>query len=80
LGDEVSRTTFQLVQTLAGKNVKKVFAGGSHTWVLIDYDMPNIESYDPPSPIHEEPVLNKEISVQDSSIDRCTINDNIIQT
>jgi alpha-tubulin suppressor-like RCC1 family protein len=60
VGDEQSRTTFTHVSSLAGSNISRVFAGGSHTWALIDSDQPMVINYEAPSPIMDEPVLPKE--------------------
>lgn len=55
VGDEDFRTVFTQVTALSGKNVAQIFAGGSHSWALIDYDEPTLGNYRPPSPIKEEP-------------------------
>ena len=69
VGDEESRTIFTHVQNLAGKNTSRIYAGGSHTWALIDYETPNILNYTPPSPIKEEPGGNHYLIKEVSSFD-----------
>lgn len=39
-GDKESKTQFTLVQQLGNKNVTKIFAGGSHSWVVLDSVVP----------------------------------------
>lgn len=37
---------------MKGKKVKKIFAGGNHSWFLLDYDKPyDIEDRSPSPPI-----------------------------
>ena len=49
---------FTHVTHLANKNVSKVFAGGHHSWFLIDAENPLIENYQPPSPLVLTPVVS----------------------
>jgi hypothetical protein len=39
------------VTSLSGKNVSKIYAGGDHSWAVVDEFTPYIENYEPPSPI-----------------------------
>jgi len=48
-------TGFIHISTLGPKNIKKVFAGGDHSWILLDEINPEITNYTPPSPL---PVIN----------------------
>jgi hypothetical protein len=36
---------------LGGKNVYRIFAGGNHSWVVIDDVIPVKDNYRPPSPV-----------------------------
>lgn len=51
LNDKDPRTSFTHVANLGPKNIYKVFAGGNHSWVVIDDIIPVRESYRPPSPV-----------------------------
>jgi alpha-tubulin suppressor-like RCC1 family protein len=51
LNDKESRTAFTHVANLGNKNIYKMFAGGNHSWVVIDDIMPIRENYRPPSPV-----------------------------
>ena len=54
LGNDESQTSFKHVKTLGNKNIKKIFAGGNHSWVVIDTSSPIREDYDVPSPLSED--------------------------
>ena len=49
LGTLKSRREFTICPGLTGKNINTVFAGGYHTWFLIDYDKPILSDYEAPS-------------------------------
>ena len=51
LGDTESRRQFTLVEALCGKRVGRIFAGGGHSWAVLDYVAPIVEDYQPPSPL-----------------------------
>jgi len=51
LNDKESRTSFTHVADLGPKNIYKIFAGGNHSWVVIDDIMPVRENYRAPSPV-----------------------------
>jgi len=57
LGEKQSKTSFTHISSLGPKNIFKVFAGGNHSWVVIDDVMPNREYYVAPSPL-QPPNLN----------------------
>jgi len=44
---------FQHVVSLGPRNIYKVFAGGNHSWVVLDDIIPVREKYRPPSPLPE---------------------------
>ena len=44
VGDTESRTAFTFVAKLVGRNVSRVFAGGNHTWAILD----NVQPFKPP--------------------------------
>ena len=54
LGDNKTRTTFTLLNSLAGKNIKNIFAGGHHSWFLFENDQPELSDYETPSPLLSE--------------------------
>lgn len=49
--DNESRTAFQYVASVGEKNVYRIFAGGDHSWVVIDDIIPVRNSYRVPSPV-----------------------------
>jgi len=51
LNDKESRTQFTHVANLGAKNIYRIFAGGNHSWVVIDDIVPINEKYTPPSPV-----------------------------
>ena len=51
LGDTDTRTGFTHLQSLADKNVYRIFAGGNHSWVLLDEIVPMRKNPRPPSPL-----------------------------
>lgn len=51
LGDTDTRTGFTHLQSLSDKNVYRVFAGGNHSWVLLDEIVPMRKNARPPSPL-----------------------------
>lgn len=53
LGDDESHTTFTHVSSLGNKNITQIYAGGNHSWAVIDSSCPMQENYEPPSPIDE---------------------------
>lgn len=56
LNDKESRTQFTHVANLGGKNVYNIYAGGNHSWVVIDDVMPVRDNYRPPSPVGHDSV------------------------
>ena len=46
-----SRTAFQNVGSIGDKNVYRIFAGGNHSWIVIDDIIPQRNMYRPPSPV-----------------------------
>ena len=53
-----NKRQFELVEALKGKNVADIFAGGSHSWFLMDDEGPNVENYEEPSELYHS-VSNK---------------------
>ena len=51
LGDDESRTVFTHVSALGPKNVQRIYAGGNHSWALLDPADPIKRNYEPPSPL-----------------------------
>lgn len=52
------RTSFKHLRSLADKNVYRVFAGGNHTWVLLDEIIPMRTNVREPSPLAGDRVLS----------------------
>jgi alpha-tubulin suppressor-like RCC1 family protein len=50
LGDKESKTQFTLVSQMQNKSITSIFAGGSHSWVVLNHMNPTREI---PSPIVE---------------------------
>lgn len=46
------RRSFTLIESLIGKNVKDIFAGGYHSWFLLDSNQ-MVTEFNPPSPLAE---------------------------
>lgn len=40
LGDKESKTSMTFVQSFSRKNISNIFAGGNHSWVVLDEMMP----------------------------------------
>ena len=51
LGDTNTRTCFTLLESMQEKNVYRIFAGGNHTWILLDQYVPLRVGYRYPSPL-----------------------------
>ena len=51
LGDTETRTGFAHLKSLSDKNVYRIFAGGNHSWVLLDEIVPMRRTARPPSPL-----------------------------
>jgi hypothetical protein len=62
IGDEDSKTSFTWVKLLAGKNITSIYAGGHHTWFVIDSDNKHIPDYTPPSPLRTS-LLNSPLNL-----------------
>ena len=43
--------SFSHIKSLGGKNVQHIFAGGHHSWALLDYEDPEDIDYETPSPL-----------------------------
>lgn len=68
LGDTDMRTGFTHLRTLADKNIYRIFAGGNHSWVLLDEIIPMRNVCRPPSPLYGDKVsLTKQRSPQKAS-------------
>ena len=51
MGDTETRTCFTHLKSLADKNVYRIFAGGNHSWVLLDEIVPVRKNTRPASPL-----------------------------
>ena len=56
------RNGFQHLRTLADKNIYRLFAGGNHSWVLLDEIIPMRASVRSPSPLHGDKVASPNCS------------------
>jgi len=50
-GDERSFTNWIHVSALQGRRTNKIYAGGDHSWAVLDEYEPFIKDYQPPEPI-----------------------------
>lgn len=57
-GDKESKTQFTHVASLGPKNIVRIFAGGSHSWVVLDDMVPIRENYKIPSPFKSKSASN----------------------
>ena len=51
LNDKESRTSFHHIANIGAKNVYRIFAGGNHSWVVIDDIIPIRRKFRAPSPV-----------------------------
>ncbi len=51
LNSNESKTQFTYVNTIGTKNISKIFAGGNHSWFILDENIPIREHFRPPSPL-----------------------------
>jgi hypothetical protein len=54
LKDGESKTMFHHVVSLGPRNIYKIFAGGNHSWIVLDDIIPVREKYRAPSPLPEK--------------------------
>ena len=54
LGDDEPRTAFTHVSALGNLKACKVFAGGNHSWAVVNLKDPIRENYSPPSPLLDD--------------------------
>lgn len=66
-GDEESKTVFTWVKKLGGKKVSSIYAGGHHTWCVIDSDNKTISNYRPPSPLRT-PVMSSPLNMTQTKL------------
>ena len=57
LGDTETRKGFTHLRSLADKNVYRIFAGGNHSWILLDEIIPMRNAQRPPSPLYGDRIL-----------------------
>lgn len=55
LRDLEMRKEFTYIDSLRGKNMTNIFAGGHHSWFLVDILRPELSSYEIPSPLADSP-------------------------
>lgn len=68
-GDDESKTVFTWVKKLGGKNINSIYAGGHHTWCVIDSDIKSVANYRPPSPLRT-PVVNSPLNLTQVKVQR----------
>ena len=66
-----TRKSFSLIESLLGKNVIDIFAGGYHSWFLFDFAEP-ISQFDPPSPLANS--VSESFSDNESRLNKNTKN------
>lgn len=53
LGKDESMPIFTHISVLGPKNIKEIYAGGDHSWVVLDELNPDKSQYSSPSPLRE---------------------------
>ena len=53
-GNLESKTQFTLVESIGDKNIDKLYAGGSHSWIILNDIDPVRENYRFPDPLSEK--------------------------
>lgn len=51
LNDEENRKHFSIVKSVENVNITQIFAGGHHSWLIVDNENPEKIDYDSPSPL-----------------------------
>ena len=61
LGKEDSMQGFTYISALGPKNIKDIYAGGDHSWVVLDGLNPEKSNYSSPSPLKDiaSPILTR---------------------
>lgn len=67
VGDDETKTIFTHVSALGPKNVQRIYAGGNHSWALLDPAEPIRRDYEPPSP------LPLELSLEENKIEFASV-------
>lgn len=78
LGNEESKTRFTLVQQVGQMSISRIYAGGYHSWVILDYNQP-YRQWVPPSPLNYSEIVSpfkdrlkdkdrEELSIQDRAL------------
>lgn len=60
LGETVSKTRFTLLEAVKNKNVYTIFAGGNHSWMVLDETEPVRSTWRPPKPLMEDAKAKEE--------------------
>ena len=70
-GDEETRKAFTWVKKLGGKKVVDIYAGGPHSWCVLDPAEKTVKNYSPPSPLKLSPINSPTIATpnRDRSFD-----------
>ena len=55
-GDEDSKRVFTWVKKLGGKRITAVYAGGHHTWCVIEGETKQVANWQPPSPLRNSTI------------------------
>ena len=58
LRDLELRRQFNFVDALSTKNISSIFAGGHHSWFLVDVEHPGLSDYEIPSPLLDTPEVS----------------------
>ena len=78
-------TVWAHITELAEKNVGSIYAGGDHSWAVVDEHAPIIEDYEPPSPIKlhiDEPTIvhkNENSREEKSGLSGNSFNDLLVE-
>lgn len=67
MGDKESKTGFTYVQAFGNKNIARIFAGGNHSWIVIDDVIPIRDNHRIPSPLGRAPKESEVVHNRSSS-------------
>ena len=66
VGDDQTLTIFTHISALGPKNIERIYAGGNHSWALLDPSDPIRRDYEPPSPLPTD--LSSEHKIEFASV------------
>lgn len=78
LGREDSAQSFAHVRALGARNVRDIYAGGDHSWVVLDETSPDKPSYSSPSPLGEAASPIRVRAKDDTALDQALLNSPVL--